>query len=88
MEIDSKIAIFASTVIVGVCGWVAKHITNSKKHPCKDDIVFKDVCDETQRRLEDCVESEAKLCQQRYESLTKQVDSGFAEVKQLIKEKR
>lgn len=71
--------------LVALFGWLAKHISNTKKHPCKDDIVFQDVCDERSRRLQDCIENEVTVSKERYETLAKKVDDGFREVKELIR---
>jgi len=71
--------------LVALFGWLAKHISNTKKHPCKDDIVFGDVCDERSRRLQDCIENEVKVSKERYETLAKKVDDGFRDVKELIR---
>lgn len=73
------------TTILGVYAWLLKHLSNSKKHPCKDDIVFRDVCDEKVKRIDDCVETQAKLSAERYETLTKKVDDGFDELKRLVR---
>ena len=74
--------------MIALFGWIARHISNTKKHPCKDDIVFQDVCDERSKRLEDCIENEVEVSKERYETLTKKVDDGFKEVKALIRNNR
>lgn len=56
MEVDSKIIVVVIGLFTGVYGWLIKHLSNSKKHPCADDIVFEKTCDA--RR--DCIESSVK----------------------------
>lgn len=69
--------------IIGVYIWVAKHISNSKKHPCSEKLVYKDVCESERKRIDDCIEGAARLASQRFESLEKSID----ELKQLLREK-
>lgn len=68
--------------LVALFGWLAKHISNSRKHPCADKLVYSDVCEQVQRRLEDCIEGEVRRSTERYEALDKSLD----EVKQLIRD--
>ena len=77
------IGIFGS--IIGVYVFVFKHLANAKKHPCKDDIVFRDVCDERSKRLEDCIEGAVKAAEGKYSELKKDMKSEFKEVKELIR---
>lgn len=77
-----------SGVFMTLAGWVAKHITNSKKHPCKDDIVFRDVCDERSKRLEDCIEGTIERSEAKYQELKSDMQAGFSEIKDLIKNGR
>lgn len=77
-----------SGAFMALAGWVAKHITNSKKHPCKGDIVFRDVCDERSKRLEDCIEGAIERSEARYQELKADMQAGFSEIKDLIKSGR
>ena len=61
-------------VVIAMIGGFIKHVSNTKKHPCKSDIVFKDVCKQKAGRIEDCIEGEIKLAQERYDILTKALD--------------
>ncbi len=70
--------------LVGIYGWFLKHISTSKKHPCKDDItekfdkvVFQDVCDERSKGIRDCIENEIVSSKERYETLTETMKGGF-----------
>ena len=67
-----------------VIGWIAKHITNSKKHPCKTDIVFKEVCESERRRIEDCVEGELKNLSARVTELRDDTKAGLTKIEQMI----
>lgn len=68
--------------IIGVYVWVAKHISNSKKHPCKDDIVFEDVCEERGKRneaehnrLDDCIEAAIERSNEQHAELKEDIKS-------------
>ncbi len=78
---DVKLMALIATPILGFIAWVTKHITNSKKHPCKSDIVFKDVCEAKQ----DCIESEIKNVNKRLDELKTDMKEGFDGVKELIR---
>lgn len=45
-----------SAVIAGIYGWLLKHLSNAKKHPYADKIVYKDVC----QAHRDCIETSVK----------------------------
>jgi len=57
-------------LITSAGGLLIKHISNSKKHPCKNDIVFRDVCESEKAGIRDCIEREIELSKERYETLT------------------
>jgi hypothetical protein len=82
---DWRIIGIIVAVIMAIAGWVAKHITNSKKHPCKDDIVFQDVCDERSKRLDDCIETSIEHQKEQYQLLREDVNSRFDRIEDLIK---
>ena len=63
--------------IIGVYIWVAKHISNSKKHPCGEKLVYKDVCEANR----DCIEGSI-------ESLKELINTKFAHIEELIKSGR
>ncbi|KKN73162.1 hypothetical protein LCGC14_0403350 [marine sediment metagenome] len=78
---EVKLIALIVTPILGFIGWVTKHITNSQKHPCKKDIVFKDVCEAKQ----DCIESEIKNMNIRLDDIKADMKDGFERVERLIK---
>lgn len=78
---DVKLIALIVMPILGFIGWVTKHMTNSKKHPCKSDIVFKDVCEAKQ----DCIESEIKNINNRLDDIKVDMKDGFGRVERLIK---
>jgi len=70
-EIDNKILIGLFSIIVGIYGWLIKHISNSKKHICKDDydrfkdsVQFKDVCQSKMEGMDNCFSGEIKRVEQ------------------------
>jgi hypothetical protein len=78
----------AYLAIIALYRWVSGHMSNARTHPSKQDIVYKDVCDERSKRLEDCIESEVATSRERYELLTKKIDDGFSDLKQQIRNRR
>ena len=81
---EVKLIALIVTPILGFIGWVTKHITNSQKHPCKKDIVFKDVCEAKQ----DCIESEIKNMNIRLDDIKADMKDGFGRVERLIKNEK
>jgi len=73
------------TVCLALAGWLARHITNNNKHPCKSDIVVKDVCEIKHKGLEDCIENQLKSHTQRLDELRLDMKEAFTEIKVLIK---
>lgn len=71
--------------LVGLFGWLLKHLSNSDKHPCKRDIVYKDVCKSERKRLDDCIEGAIKRSDERHAELKADMKAEFAEVKDLIR---
>ena len=73
--------------------WVSGHIADRRKHPCVDEVVYKDVCEQVQTQniserthLEDCIEGESKRTGERFKELKQDMQRGFDEVKALILE--
>lgn len=85
-------AIGIGTSIIGVYVWVARHIANSKKHPCKDDIVFGNVCDargkaneQAHEYLQKGIEAAIAKSDEQHVELKRDVKDGFTELKTLIR---
>jgi len=76
-DIDNRILIGIFGLIAGIYGWLIKHLSNHKKHPCSDDIVYKDVC-QAQR---DCIETSVK-------DLKEYSKERFDRIEELIKNER
>lgn len=81
--IVALIGIFGA--IIGVYVWVARHIAARKKHPCSDDLVFRDVCESERRRIDDCLEGAERRTEQRFKEVKEDMKTGFTEVKDLIR---
>jgi hypothetical protein len=88
-------ALGIGTLIIGVYVWVAKHIANSKKHPCKDDIVFENVCAERGKAneaahefLKKWIEAAIIKSDKQHIELKSDMKAGFMEIKTLIKNNR
>lgn len=87
-------AIGIGTSIIGVYVWVARHIANSKKHPCKNDIVFEDVCIERGKAneqahdyLREGIQAAIAKSDEQHTELKKDMKEGFTEIKTLIQNK-
>ena len=78
--------------MVGLFGWFAKHISNSKKHPCKDNIVYKDVCDargidndKEHQHLKEGIEDLKDETRQGFVTVNKSMEKGFDRMDDLIR---
>ncbi len=77
--------------LVALFGWLAKHISNTRKHPCKDDIVFGDVCvergkanEQAHLHLKEGIENAIAHSDEQHTELKADMKSGFGEIKTLI----
>lgn len=84
-------AVGIGTMIIGVYVWVAKHISNTRKHPCKDNIVFRDVCEErgkaneqAHEHLKEGIENAIKRSDEQHVELKSDMKNGFAKLETLI----
>ena len=73
-EMDNKVLIAIFAAIGGTYAWLLKHLSNSKKHPCCDNLVYKDVCEANR----DCIET-------KIDGLGQLIDQRFDHVEELIK---
>jgi len=62
--------------LVGLYGFVLKHLSNTDRHTDKKDIVYKDVCKAERNRLEDCIEGTMNLLNERTASIEKAVNAA------------
>ena len=77
--------------LVALFGWLAKHISNTNKHPCGSDIVFKDVCEErgkaneqAHQHLKEGITAAIARSDKQHNELKTDMKSGFTEIKTLI----
>lgn len=88
-EFDSRLAIGLFVALVSlisiVLGCFIRHVSKGRRHPCSDDIVYKDVCAEKTKGLNDCIEGAVNLMKIQYENLNTKVDKGFKDLKEFIK---
>lgn len=68
-EMDNKTLLAVFGLFVGVYGWLLKHLSNSKKHPCNDNLVYKDVCEANRDCIETKIDGLQKLVEQRFDNL-------------------
>ena len=72
--------------IIGVYSWMGKHIAAKGKHPCTENIVFKDVCNEKMGRIEDCVEEKIKNLDEKITDLKIDLKTDMIDLKTDMKE--
>jgi len=85
MDNDWKIIGIVTAALAGVYGWLIKHMSNNTRHPSKENIVFKDVCESERRRIDDCIESAEKRTEQRFIEVKQDMKDGFGRLESLIK---
>jgi hypothetical protein len=78
LKIVAMVVLSFGAVILAVYGrliWKCfAHLSERNKHPCTDDIVFKDVCESEKRRMEECIKGVVKLQAMQYENLEKKLE--------------
>jgi len=88
---DAKTAIYIMigifTAIIGVYIFLFKHIGNGK-HPDSNKVVYKDVFESEIGRIDDCVEGTINNLNRRIDELRADVKTGFADVKEFIRNGR
>ena len=74
-------------------GLISKHLINSEKHPCKDDLVFRDVChergkanDQAHEVLSSRIQATMKRSDEKHVDLKEYCRSEFSEIKTLIRQ--
>ena len=77
----------SSAIIIGCMATIAKHIINLDKHPQRQDIVFKDVCETKHQGLTNCIEGKITALDDKFETFREDIKSDFTEVKELIRNK-
>jgi len=84
-QIDSQNLIW---IVIGTFGAIGgaymflfRHLANSKKHPNKDDIVFRDVCEKTQQVIHTEIKGQRDLVELKFT----EVKTDLGEIKDLIK---
>lgn len=75
-EMDNKVIIAIFAPILGIFGWLLKHMSNPKKHPCSDDIVYKEVCEAKRDCIEAKIDGLQKVIETRFDSLEDLLKKG------------
>jgi hypothetical protein len=73
------------SLIIGVYIWVATHISNRKRHPNAEELVYQRNCELRSKGIEDCIEIEIKNIHAKIEEHHSFNKSQFSEIKELIK---
>ncbi|MHC4637199.1 MAG: hypothetical protein ACYTBP_17705 [Planctomycetota bacterium] len=95
MDSDWKIIGPLVGAVVGLFGWLAKHISNIKKHPCKDDIVFQDVCagrgkanEQAHENLKESIKAAVDKSNEQHKDLKADMNQGFRQLETLRKNEK
>lgn len=80
--------------IVGLFGWFAKHISNTKKHPSSEDLVYNDVCVErakanelAHKYLKGGIDAAIAKSDEQHRELKTDMRDGFTKIQALINSK-
>ena len=81
----------AYLAIIGVYKWVSVHTSDKAKHPCSDDVVYSDVCEERGKNnsrehdhLKEGIDAAIARSDEQHVELKRDMRSGFSEIKSLI----
>ena len=84
----------AYLAIIGVYKWVSRHMSEKKKHPCSDDLVYEDVCEERGRtnrqaheHLKEGIEAAITRSDEQHVELKNDMKAGFTRIETLIQSK-
>ena len=73
-------------------GLLIKHMTNSRKHPCADKLVFEDVCEErgksnelAHKHLKEGIDTAIARSKEQHDELKTDMRTGFDKLEVLIK---
>lgn len=91
--------ITAAAVLAAIWGaifvvyrWVGKHISDTERHPSKDNLVYLDVCNERGKandtehnHLKEGIQQAINRSDEQHQELKKDMKEGFTEIKTLIK---
>ena len=84
MENDSKLVTLVIGLIAGIYGWLLRHVT-SGKHPTKEAIVYKDVCESERKGIGDCIEGAIRRSDEQHKSVMDQINQRFEAQEKLFR---
>ena len=77
---NNQILIPVGIGVIGVYIWVSCHIANRRRHPDAESIIYKNFCQEAQKRMDDRHNASEKRADERHGELKEQI----VELKALI----
>ena len=90
---DWKIA-FVAAPLIGLYGWLIRHVSGPNRHAKADDLVFTDVCaergnanTEAHKNLKEGIEAAIARSDEKHIELKADMKIGFSEIKDLIRER-
>lgn len=75
-EMDNKVLIAIFAAIGGTYAWLLKHLSNSRKHPSGDKLVYKDVCEANRDCIETKIDGLSQLIEQRFDHIEEIMKNG------------
>ena len=88
---DWKIA-FVAAPLIGLYGWLIRHVSGPNRHPKADDMVYDDVCIErgkanveAHKNLKEGIEAAIARSDEQHVELKADMKTGFNEIKDLIR---
>lgn len=75
-EMDNKVLIAIFAAICGTYAWLLKHLSNSRKHPSSDNLVYKDVCEANRDCIETKIDGLGKIIEQRFDHIEEIIKNG------------
>lgn len=76
VEVDNKIVVAVIALFTGIYGWFLKHLSNPKKHPCADDIVFEKNCEARRDCIETSVKDLKEYSKERFDRIESLIKDG------------
>ena len=88
---DWKIA-FVAAPLIGLYGWLIRHVSGANRHPKADDVVYDDVCQERGKRnaeahkyLKEGIDAAIARSDEHHKELKADMKTGFGEIQDLIR---
>lgn len=65
-----------SSSIIGVYVFLIRHLSNNRRHPSSDNLVYKDVCEANRDCIETKIDGLSQLIEQRFDHIEDVIKNG------------